>query len=324
MKLYVMLQTYDTYGFQPTLSLIPGFLLGRARDFGPAVSELTVTLHVAHAGRARRSLETEFASFHANLRSLPKVVFRRSRGQVAIDVASDVVDARTLERNRGLSLPLFRAGVAETVAALGLMRKRLTAKDDFRLEAFLSHCEKAQTRVPSTAKELAALAAEDEKRAAADEAAMSPWERLGIDWQDFHPKARSVLDNPFFWESSNDFSPNGNDTGADLLADYRRWLRRNPRRDPIGFYRALLRRWGLAEEPTEDHERSVVDDAAVALAFAELKLRAACRPAVAALARAAVRRQRQAAQKAKRWPHREERLRSLDLVEARLVRRKRP
>jgi hypothetical protein len=52
-------------------------------------------------------------------------------------------------------------------------------------------------------------AAKDATRAASDEAAMSPWERLAIDWQDVHPTARSVLDDPFLWESSNDFSPNG-------------------------------------------------------------------------------------------------------------------
>jgi hypothetical protein len=35
-----------------------------------------------------------------------------------------------------------------------------------------------------------------------------------------------VLDDPFFWQEADDFAPHGNDTGADLLADYRPWRRR--------------------------------------------------------------------------------------------------
>jgi uncharacterized protein YfeS len=208
--------------------------------------------------------------------------------------------------------------VAETIAALGLLRERLTEKDDFKLEAFLSHCRKAQLRLPSTAEELAGLAEESEKRQATRYAVMSPWERLGIDWRDFHPDARSILDEPFYWECSNDFAPNGNDTGADLLADYRKWLRRNPAGDPIAFYHHLIHRWGFPPEPSSDIDRTVADEAAVALAFAELKLRADCRPAVAALARGAIQRQREQAIAAVNWPHKKERLKSLDMLEAKL------
>jgi uncharacterized protein YfeS len=318
MEFHVMARTYNTYGGHSTLSLISDFLLGDADNFGSAVSELTVTFHFPHGGPALSTLEQLYADFHANRGSLPKVVFRRKRGQAAIDIASELVDGKDWERARGLSLRLFKAGVAETIAALELLKKRLTAKDDFNLEAFLAHCGKAQSRLPSTVEELGAFADECKKRQAARYAAMSPWERLGIDWQDFHPDARKILDDPFFWECSNDFAPNGNDTGADVLADYRQWLRRNPLGDPIMFYRELIRRWGFPPEPSSDLDRTVMDEAAVALAFAEFKLRADCRPAVAALARSAIKRQRQHANEAVNWPYKEERLRSLDLLEAKL------
>src|SRR5262249_41806890 len=233
MRFYVMARTYNTYGGHSTLSLISDFLLADADNFGSAVSELTVTFHFPHTGQARSTLEQMFADFHANRKSLPKVVFRRKRGQASIDIASELLDGKNWEQRRGLSLPLFKAGVAETIAALELLKKRLTPKDDFNLEAFLAHCSRAQTRLPATAEELASFAAECQKRQAARYAAMTPWERLGMDWRDFHPDARKILDDPFFWECSNDFAPNGNDTGADLLADYRKWLRRNPSGDPI-------------------------------------------------------------------------------------------
>jgi uncharacterized protein YfeS len=319
MQFYVMARTYNTYGGHSTLSLISDFLLRDAGDLGPAVTELTVTFHFPHSGQARHTLEQMFADFHANRQSLPKLVFRRQRGQAAIDIASELLDGKDWEQKRGLSLPLFKAGVAETVAALGLLRKRLTAKDDFKLESFLSQCNEAQSRLPSNAEELAAFAEESERRRAARYAALSPWERLGIDWREFHPDARKVLDDPFFWECSNDFAPNGNDTGADLLADYRKWLRRNPSEDPITFYREQIRRGGFPPEPSSDLDRTVMDEAAVALAFAEFKLRAECRPAVAALAVAAIQRQRQQAIEAVNWSHKEERLKSLEILEAKLA-----
>jgi uncharacterized protein YfeS len=318
MQFSVMARTYNTYGGHSTLSLISGFLLGDAGDFGSAVSELTVTFHFPHTGQALSSLEQLYADFHANRQSLPKVVFRRKRGQASIDIASELLDGKDWEQRRGLSLPLFKAGVAETIAALELLKNRLTAKDDFHLAAFLAHCNEARSRLPSTVEDLAALADECKKRQAAGYAAMSPWERLGIDWRDFHPDARKHLDDPFFWECSNDFAPNGNDTGADLLAEYREWLRRNPSGDPIKFYQGLIRRWGFPPQPSSDLDRTVMDEAAVALAFAEFKLRADCRPAVAALARTAIQRQRQQAMEAVNWPHQEERLKSLDRLEAKL------
>jgi uncharacterized protein YfeS len=318
MEFYVMARTYNTYGGHSTLSLVSDFLLGDADGFGSAISELTVTFHFPHGGPALRTLEGMYAAFHAYRTSLPKVIFRRKREQAAIDIASELIDGRDWASTRGLSLPLFKAAVAETIAALGLLRKRLTAKDDFDLEAFLAHCSEAQKRVPSTKKKLATFAQECQTRQAARYAAKSPWERLDIDWRDFHPDARTILDDPFYWDCINDFAPNGNDTGSDLLADYRKWLRRNPSGDPTKFYQLLMRRWGYPPEPSSDLHQTVMDEAAVALAFAEFKLRADCRPAVAALARAAIQRQRQQAIQAVNWPHKEERLRTLDMLEAKL------
>ena len=332
MQLYVMARTYNTYGGDPTLSLIGDFLLGEAADFGPALSELTITFHFPHTGQARRTLEQSFADFHECRRSLPKVTFRSKRRQASIDVASELLDGKDIdvasehlhskdtdwERRRGLSLPLFKAGVVETVGALQLLRTRLTAKDDFGLEAFLAHCDKAQMRLPSTAEQLAAFAEETRRARAVRNAAMSPWEQLGIDWRDYHPDARRILDEPFYWECGNDFAPHGNDTGADLLEDFRKWRRRNPSADPLTFHRELIRSWGFQSEPSSDLERTVMDEAAVALAFAEFKIRADCSPAVVTLAREAIERQRKQAMEATNWPHREERLKTLEMLDAKL------
>jgi len=249
---------------------------------------------------------------------LPKVTFKRKKGEVIIDIASELFDGKASERMRELSLPLFKAAVSETLAALALLRKRLAPNDDFQLDALLAHCRQAESRLPSTQEEFAALADDIKRRRAERIAAMSPWEKVGVDWRDYHPNARQILDDPFYWDCVNDFAPHGNDTGADLLEEFREWLHQNPSGEPTTFYKQLIFQWGLPESPTNDLERSVFDEAAVALAFAELKLRATCSPAVAELARAAISRQRQEAHNAVAWPHRAERLETLEKLERKL------
>jgi uncharacterized protein YfeS len=165
---------------------------------------------------------------------------------------------------------------------------------------------------------LVELKTELDRKRTAIRAAMSPWERLGIDWRDYHPNARQILDDPFYWGQANEFSPHGNDTGADLLSDYRVWLKRNPSGEPLDFYQSLITRWGFPSDTSDATARSVADEAAVALAFAELKLRGECRSEVADLARQAVERQRQEALQAVDWPHCEDRLKSLDLIQSKL------
>jgi uncharacterized protein YfeS len=318
LEFYLMARTYNCYGGHVTLSLIPGFLLLDAPSFGPALAELTVTMHFVTSGPPGTTLERMYADFHAMRLKLPKVVFRRSRRTANIDVSSDLIDGDEWEYRRGLSLSLFNAGFEEILSALQLLKTRLARTVDFRLDAFISHCEGQRLKLPASELELAELQNRIRDREAAIRAAKSPWEFLDIDWRDFHPDARSILDDPFFWECDNDFSPHGNDTGADLLEDYRAWLKRRPHDDPMQFLEVQARRWGMPLDESAGTDLEVVDDAAVALAFAEFKLRGACRPSAAEFALRAVVRQRDQALAAVAWPHREDRLKSLEAIETKL------
>lgn len=318
MRFEAMARTYDTFGGHAILSLVPEFLLWEAPDFGPAIMDLGITFNFPHAGPPRRTLNDLYRRFHASRNVLPKIVYRRKRAQVEIDIASDLISGENWHDTHGVPLPLFQRAAIETVAALALLGQRLTAKDDFDLDAFLAHCNGALLRLPSTQEELSAFMQESERRWHARKASASPWDALDIDWRDYHPDARRILDSPFYWECENDFAPHGNDTGADLLEDYRKWFRRNPGGDPIVFYRTHVARWGFPADSSEDSVRTLLDDAAVALAFAELKLRAECHSTVMELARDAVRRQRQRASEAIDRPHRAEGLKSLDAISEKL------
>jgi uncharacterized protein YfeS len=316
MRLEAMTKTYDSFGGHPLMSLAMDFLLGEAPDVGRAISGIGITFHFPHHGPPRSTLEDLHASFNAYRARLPKIVYRRKQSQVEIDVASDLLDAGTLRDAHGMPVALFRQAVAEVAIALDLLGRRLSAKDDFDLAGFLAFRDGQLSKLPSTQEALEAFQQESERRWRIRQASASPWDALDIDWGKYHPDARKILDDPFYWECANDFAPHGNDTGADLLEDYRKWSRRNAGGDPIAFHRRLLARWGVSMEPQTPADRTMHDEAAIALAFAELKLLGKCRPAVAALARAAVCSQRREATNAVDWPHRSERLKSLDAIEA--------
>jgi len=107
-------------------------------------------------------------------------------------------------------------------------------------------------------------------------------DRLPVDWTQFHPSARTILNDPFFWDFADDDAPHGNDTGADLLTAFRRWRARNQTTSPLDFLDLLLKEWGLL------HDDQTLVEAEIGLAFAQIKLEGRCDPDVAARALAAI------------------------------------
>jgi uncharacterized protein YfeS len=319
MEFYVMAKSYNRYGGHPTLSPIGDFLLTGAVNFGDAIRELTVTLHFRNSGPPKRTLEQLLERHNSYRSTLPRITYRKAKGKVEIDIASELMDGEDWKFPTRLSLPLFERGVDEVVQALSLMRKRVKDAAAFDLEAFLAHCEAARHRIPGSEDALQDLAAELKAADQSKRDAMSPWEKLGIDWEDFHPRAREILDDPFFWDCVDDFSPNGNDTGADLLESYRDWLKRHADGQPIQFLERLAKQWGYTGFEVMDDE--VRDEAAIALAFADIKLRATCDQRARRLALEAIERQQNQAETATGWSHRDEKLRTLQKIAAKLQER---
>jgi uncharacterized protein YfeS len=316
MEFYVMAKSYNCYGGHTTLSPIGQFLLQDAPDFGDAINEITVTLHFPSSGPAKKTLEQLLDRHNNHRATLPKITYRRAKGKVEIDVASDLMDGRDWKPSPRLSLPLFARGVDEVIHALSLMSKRLKPTDAFEYDAFLTHCERARHRIPNSEDALQDIAVELKVADQAKRAAMSQWEKLGIDWEDFHPRAREILDDPFFWECTDDFSPNGNDTGADLLEAYRDWLKRHKDGQPLEFLERLAKQWGYSGIDGMDDE--VRDESSIALALADIKLRSICDQQARELALESINRQRVQAHAATEWSHRSERLKSLNKIESKL------
>ena len=148
--------------------------------------------------------------------------------------------------------------MAEVSAALLLIKKRVKPSDDFDVVRFLADASNVlSTPINSSEEWEDILRLANEKLLAKNEL-LSPWDQLDIDWSQFHSQARYVLDDPFFWDPSDDFAPDGNDTGAELLEEFRLWNKRNGNVSPTVFLEQLVAKWGVAPVDWD-----VTDDATV-------------------------------------------------------------
>jgi len=126
----------------------------------------------------------------------------------------------------------------ELADKLHLLDQKIKPSDHFNVRRFHEDVGSLRAKLPQSDDDLRDLDVQLRARRRARVASMDPWERLEIDWDRFHPRARELLNDPFFWEGANDFAPHGSDTGCDVFADYRKWARRHPGR-PMSW----PRRW---------------------------------------------------------------------------------
>lgn len=188
-------------------------------DFGPAITEIELVMHYAirpgffqRKGWAKPPPEPK-----KNLRR-----FHRKKAKLEIRWVSP---RRTSKSALGFikeshAPEAFHLDFDDVVDALTYGTGTLKSSDDFNLPAFLDFLN--QQRILDrgsdvdirTALENAAAIA----RARYEE--RDPWDKLDVDWDEMHPNARAILDDPKDWSQGDDFAPHGNDTGADILAEW--------------------------------------------------------------------------------------------------------
>jgi hypothetical protein len=197
------------------------------------------------------------------------LVFRRTARRVVLRLVStlselDVFGSEPASRT-------FATAAREIVSGLDPLRRRAKKNDDLDLAALTAHLEARLAVLPQTDDELDAVLEPLRAARARQWAAMSPWDVVDVDWTLFAPQARTLLDDPFFWDPADDDAPHGSDTGADVLTD----LMERPHHDARTFLEQQARDWGfeslvdLAQHDPHEHDTLVV-----ATAFAQLKLTA--------------------------------------------------
>lgn len=63
--------------------------------------------------------------------------------------------------------------------------------------------------------------------------------------QHAHPKAKSLMQEDFFWSSIDEAGPFGSDSGADAAEGFNRWRKQNKNVSPIKYLSELLASWGM-------------------------------------------------------------------------------
>jgi uncharacterized protein YfeS len=298
-------RTYNVSGGGAWFSFVGDLLTIRLGQYGAAIESIRLIACLPSRTRQfRPSLEKIFDQFHEFLKKLPKVSRRSKRVEILFRSEHFTAEDRdgwkpTVEK--------CNAAAGEAAAALPLLKKSIKSSDEFDVDRFLADASRLLATKIDSMEEWESIRRQAKESRAALRETKSPWEKLGIDWTEFHPQARKILDDPFFWESANDLAPNGNDTGADLLADYKRWEKRPRTRSPMQFFDQLLKRWGFKPLDWSSTDEATVlklkkqdpialglcNEAAIALAFAVLKMRAKCPPdiiriALAGLARTTI------------------------------------
>lgn len=286
MEITVYFRNYNSYGGHVTLALTGDYLLLDTPSFGDAIVEIEVMMLFRSDDPPLKSLESMYDNFHATLDQFPKVTFYRKKRRAEVSFYSELLTAREVEESRQLSHSLFCNSCREVADHIKLLRKRIRKDDSFDFVQFQAWLERRVEQLPQTIDELTIIQSEIKARGKAARESLTEWELTGIDFDDFHPQARSVLDDPRLWDVCDEWSPNGNDTGAHVLALYREWRKRHPNTKTETFFKQLMQDWKITvpPNPTDEYSTHIYHQAIVGLAFAQLKLHAKCDQQIASRA----------------------------------------
>jgi len=100
--------------------------------------------------------------------------------------------------------------------------------------------------------------------------AADPWSTLDVSWDRMHPDARKILDRLEDWSQIDDLSPHGNDTGADIWAQWSQYGRMTP----TGVARSMG--WDATSPAMRETMARDWLEIHLALAFGHLKRKGSC------------------------------------------------
>ncbi|MDP6722884.1 MAG: hypothetical protein QGF59_29745, partial [Pirellulaceae bacterium] len=285
MELNLLIHTFNSFGGGSTFGSVMALVDLHEESFGDGLKEIELQLYFKSKlpfakQRANASLRELYEEFHnKNCNMLPIRRFMRKKGELKIQALAEFAAAEDVT---GPSYPL---NLEWQVAALDVLireveacRRKFKPTDDIRFNEFLDWLREQHGNLPKTQKEAEELDkrwrdAEDKKREQMDE-----WESLGLNWDDYHENARDVVSDPRLWSQGHDFSPNGNDSGADLIYMFRAEKARWARGGGNAFYQNLARDWGFDSDakPDDSNSYEMKRESIIGLAFAFLKLFAYC------------------------------------------------
>jgi uncharacterized protein YfeS len=304
MKVRVLAKSSNIYSGGMPASLVGDYLESGLTDYGGAVIEIDVLIAFRSGPKWASEVHPEF--HYKYLPSLPITRFIRKKARMDIQYESKASGATFLGRRRFPSAGFFSKVLHEMAENLHLIDNRLKKSDDFDLTRFHADVARLVANAPRSDRGLKLLYNKFGNEQITRFAAMGPWERLGVEWEEYHPSARSLLNDPFFWSEADSNSPHANDSGADLLNAFKEWNKKHPNRPAHQMARRLLKDWeaggmdlrlvkaaAVASIFEEDSfVLQTADEVMIAIAFAAVKLRGCCDRETRELALLAIARER--------------------------------
>jgi len=311
-KLYILHQLYNCYGGHKSISLVSDLLEYAEPDFGTAIEDFEITLHFNHQSPTKSPSDPMYKSFHDNLKKLPKCTFYRKKKRLALEIEGTFTTGHELEKNRRPPIKInpdwVKGALSDIADNLPLIKAKIKKSDDFLFSDFESHILKTLDEMPTDIDELEKFSERVQQRKDESFEKLDDWEKLGLDWSEYHPSARDLVPLPELWSCIDEFSPNGNDTGADTLAIFRDWNKRNKSTPSLIFLTKLLQDWEIDIKRPYKNEYSTHTyfQAVVGLAFASAKIRGECEQTVKEKASVAIKDYLERIANITNWEHKKE------------------
>ena len=282
MDITVSHKLYNSFGGHRSISLVSELLEYEIPDFGDAIQELEITVHFYHDGPARKTLEKMQEEFHKNLEKLPKCTFYRKKQRLNLEFEGKFTTGYEIERNRKPPIQInpdwVKATLEEFISFSPLIKQKIKKSDNFDYPDFEAYLNSTLSNIPDSIDELENIHDIVAKQRKDAFNKLDDWKKIGLDWDDFHPKAREIVPIPNQWSCADEFSPNGNDTGADTLEIFRKWNKRNGNSSALSFLSKLLKDWEIdINDPYQsDYSSYAYFQSVIGLAFASAKIRGKC------------------------------------------------
>ena len=307
MEISVFSQVYDSYGANRDFSLAGEIIANGIPDFGDAIRELEIVLHFRQDGPPKKRLVDAYEAFHEELSNLPRCTFNRKKGRMVLEFQSEITTGVVLHKNRyeQINPDWVKHCFDELLSHIHMLSSKLKKTDEFDFKKFERYIISKSETIPSSSEQLESLSVELAEIRKQEYSKLDEWQKLGVDWEDFHPSAREILDLPFLWSCSDEFAPNGNDTGADVLGFFQDWVNINKSKSSLIFLDQILVRWEVDKlNPYVDEYSSYTYfQTVVGLAFASCKLFAKCETDLNNIAVAAIDKRLEKINKDTKWEH---------------------
>ncbi len=286
MEISVSHRLYNSFGGHRSISIVADVLEYDIPEFGEAIKELEITIHFFHDGPAKKSLEKMQKEFHKSLEALPKSTFYRKKQRLCIEFEGKFTTGYEIQKSRKPPIQInpewAKSTLEEIIDHFSLMKSKLKKSDHFDFTSFEEYSRSKLNDFPETLEALENIQNIVSARKKEAYNKLDEWEKLGIDWSEYHPKAKNIVPSAYLWSCTDEFSPNGNDTGADTLELFRKWDKGNKNKPTTTFLERLLKDWEIdINHPYESEYSSYTYlQTVVGLAFSSAKLRGECEKAL--------------------------------------------